>query len=281
MRYQDKVTIVTGGASGIGKAVCAALGKEGATVIVADINGAGAAAVAEAIRTAGGKAESHALDVTRTADLERMIEDVAAAHGRLDYMFNNAGIAVSGELRDLTHADWKLVVDLNLMAVIHGSMAAYRVMSRQGHGHIVNTASAAGLLPSPVLAAYSATKFGVVGFSRGLRAEAADLGVKVSVLCPGFVESNIFEAAINAGATAREVKAQVPFRFISAEDAAQRILAGVARNDAIVIFPGYVHVLRWLDRLAPGLLFQAGLKAVRDFRKVRKEGYREGGRNMV
>ncbi|HYD59609.1 MAG TPA: SDR family oxidoreductase [Noviherbaspirillum sp.] len=281
MDYQDKVAIVTGGASGIGKAVCIALGKEGATVIVADINGAGAAATADAIRSAGGKAESHALDVTPTADLEHMIEEIASVHGKLDYMFNNAGMAVAGELRDVTHADWKLVVDLNLMAVIHGSMAAYHVMIRQGHGHIVNTASAAGLLPSPVLAAYSATKFGVVGFSRGLRAEAADLGVKVTVLCPGFVESNIFEAAINAGATTREMKAQVPFRFVSAEDAARRILDGVARNEGMVVFPGYVRVLRWLDRLAPSLLFQAGLKAVRDFRKVRKEGYREEHRTAA
>ena len=166
MRYQDKVAIITGGASGIGKAVCAALGREGATVAVADVDGPGAAATAESIRAAGGKAESHVLDVTRTADLERLIDDVAAVHGRLDYMFNNAGIAVGGELRDLTPADGKRVVDLNLMAVIHGSMAAYRAMIRQGHGNIVNTASAAGLPPSPILAAYSATKFGVVGFSR-------------------------------------------------------------------------------------------------------------------
>src|SRR5664280_2465562 len=132
-------------------------------------------------------------DVTGAGALSQSVGRFAAEHGGLDFMFNNAGIAVGGEVRDLSLAHWQRVVDVNLMSVIHGVAAAYPLMIEQGRGHIVNTASLSGLVPSPLLVPYSTTKHAVVGLSIGRRVEAADHGVRVSVVCPGVIETPLLD----------------------------------------------------------------------------------------
>jgi NAD(P)-dependent dehydrogenase (short-subunit alcohol dehydrogenase family) len=188
-RFSGATAIVTGGASGIGRALSEALARRGAPVVVADRNADGAAEVARAIVAAGGSARSEALDVTDAAAVERLVDETAREHGRVDLMFNNAGIAIIGEETDVSLDDWRKVVDVNLWGVVHGIRAAYPRMVRQGSGHIVNTASLAGLSPAPFEISYTATKYAVVGLSRALRAEAAAHGVKVSVVCPGFIQN--------------------------------------------------------------------------------------------
>src|SRR5262245_5973087 len=187
--FSGKVAFVTGGASGIGCALCKELVRRGAKVVVADIDKKGAQQVASDLTDH--HAEAVELDVANALPVEETIRNVAAKYGRLDYAFNNAAIAAIGEVRDMAAADWQRLVDVNLLGVIYGSMAAYRIMIEQGSGHIVNISSLTGLIPSPILTAYSTTKWGVMGFSTGLRAEAAGLGVKVSVVCPGLVRTNI------------------------------------------------------------------------------------------
>ena len=144
--FQNQIAIVTGGASGIGRALCEELTRRGAVVAVADINYEGAQAVASAIAANGGRATAALLDVTRAENVERLVEDTVRTHGRLDYMFNNAGIGVAGEVRDLSLDHWRKCIDINLWGVIYGTTVAYAAMLRQGSGHIVNTASAAGLI---------------------------------------------------------------------------------------------------------------------------------------
>ena len=224
MAFNAQVAIVTGGASGIGRALCEELARRGAIVVVADINYAGAQSVAAAI---GGKARAAALDVTNAQDVERLVEDTIRAEGRLDYMFNNAGIGVGGEVRDLSLDDWRTAIDINLWGVIYGTTAAYAAMMRQGSGHIVNTASAAGLVGEPGLIPYSVTKSAVVALSTALRAEAHTFGVRVSVVCPGFVDTAIFENAIGVKIDKDEFLAKLPVRLVSAPDAAHAILRGV------------------------------------------------------
>src|SRR4051812_28103555 len=144
-----RVAIVTGGGSGIGEALCRALAARGDTVIVADIDGASAERVASDIRGVASK-----VDVRDATAVQALVDDTVATHGRLDLIFNNAGIGVGGDILDLTIAHWDRIIDINLRGVVHGVAAAYPVMARQRSGHIVNTASVAGLTPPPYLTPY-------------------------------------------------------------------------------------------------------------------------------
>ena len=146
--FKDRVTFVSGGASGIGRGLCEELGRRGAAVIVADLDHPGAAAVAAGIEQAGGRAEAIRLDVADQDALRAALVAVQNRHGRLDFVFNNAGIATFGEARDQALPAWRKVLEVDLWAVITGSLAAYELMREQGHGHIVNTASLAGLSPA-------------------------------------------------------------------------------------------------------------------------------------
>ena len=142
-----------------------------------------------------GAATAAVVDVRDASGFQKLVDDTAAEHGRLDYLFNNAGIGIAGEERDVSLEDWNTVLDVDLHGVVHGVRAAYALMVKQGHGHIVNTASLAGLLPSPGLVPYAMTKHGVVGLSLSLRAEAAEHGVRVTAVCPGVVDTPILTRA--------------------------------------------------------------------------------------
>ena len=193
MSLENKIAVVTGGGAGIGEALCRELARRGARVVVADINGDDADRVATALTGDGGLAQARRVDVADEQDVKRLVEETAAAHGRLDYLFNNAGIAIGGDARDLTPAQWRRVLDVDLYGVLHGTLAAYPIMVKQGSGHIINTSSATGLLPQPINAPYCTAKHAIVGLSLSLRLEGADLGVKVSAVCPGYVRTSIYQ----------------------------------------------------------------------------------------
>jgi NAD(P)-dependent dehydrogenase (short-subunit alcohol dehydrogenase family) len=246
------VALVTGGTSGIGRALCERLGADGTFVVVTDLNIGEAEKVAAAIRQRGGHAEAALLDVSREAEVVQVVSNVVAAHGRLDYMFNNAAVAIVGELRDGNVAEFRRVVDVNLFGVVHGTMAAYRVMLRQGFGHIVNLSSMTGLMPTPILTAYSTTKWAIIGFSTAVRAEAAGLGVKVSVVCPGLVRTDMGEHNVYWNVRKEDHLATLPWRWMMEPDqAAKAILRGVARNQEIIVFPFSIRVAWWMHRACP------------------------------
>jgi NAD(P)-dependent dehydrogenase (short-subunit alcohol dehydrogenase family) len=266
----DKVAIVTGGGSGIGEAVSRELARRGARVVVADIKGNDAKRVAATITDSGGLATASSVDVSKEQDIRGLVEDTAAAYGRLDYQFNNAGIAIGGDARDLTRSQWRKVLDVNLYGVLFGTLAAYPIMVKQGFGHIVNTSSGAGLVPTPLNAPYCTAKYAVVGLSLSLRLEGADLGVKVSVVCPGYVRTPIFDTAVVVGMP-QELVSRPPGRIkmMDAAEAAQVILGGVARNQAVIAFPRYI---RWAWRAAclfPRLLDRAAPPRVLELRASR------------
>jgi NAD(P)-dependent dehydrogenase (short-subunit alcohol dehydrogenase family) len=269
--FQDKVAIVTGGASGIGRALCQELGQRGAAVIVADINDEGAEQVASAI-TAKRQAEAVHLDVSQEESVQNLIDETASEHGRLDYIFNNAGIGIGGEVRDLNLEDWRTVIDVNLMGVLYGTTIAYKLMVQQGFGHIVNTASLAGLIGYPTNTPYATTKYAVIGLSNSLRLEAAELGVKVSVVCPGYVDTGIYAAAkvMNISQADKEkILSNIPFKLMDVTKAAHAILRGVERNKAIITFPAHARLLWWLYRLHPSLLDPLGSRTVEELRAAR------------
>jgi NAD(P)-dependent dehydrogenase (short-subunit alcohol dehydrogenase family) len=263
-QFKNKVAIVTGGASGIGRALCELLGQRGAIVIVADIHLAEAKQVALSIRKAGGEAGALWLDVSQAQAVQRVIEETVSEYGLLDLMFNNAGIAVSGDMRESSLEEWQKIINVNLLGVVYGTTAAYSVMIEQGFGHIVNTASLAGLVSAPMLTAYSTTKHAVVGLSTSLRAEAADLGVQVSVICPSFVQTPMLEqSAITDHGWAKGLKSKM-LGVISAQKAAQKILKGVERNRAFIIFPFQARFAWWFYRLYPNV---SNSLLIREFRK--------------
>lgn len=252
MGFRGAVAIVTGGASGIGLALCRRLAELGANVVVADIDrDAGAASAA----TVGGTFAY--VDVADRESVHELVRCTVEQHGRIDYLFNNAGIAVVGQVKDTPIEDWYRVFDINVRGVVHGIEAAYPLFIEQGSGHIVNTASIAGLIPCPGLTAYSATKHAVVGMSTGLRAEAAKHGVNVSVVCPGFVRTTIIENARTHGARTPAVD-KIPWE--EPEDVALEILAGVARNKGIIVVTRHGKILTQMYRLMPGSFLWLGRK---------------------
>ena len=268
------IAIVTGGASGIGRAIATALVRRGHTVSVSDINGDGAEAVAEKLNTVGpGKAFATALDVVDADAVAAHFQAVKADHGRLDLVFNNAGIAIGGLAEDLTLEHWNRAIDINLRGVVHGVHAAYPIMLEQGSGHIVNTASAAGLVPMPMGIPYTATKHAVVGLSLGLRAEGAGRGVKVSVICPTFIDTPLLtnvnpglpETSISADVRS-DVKQAQP-KLYTAEKLAIAVLKGVDHNHAVIVAPASARAV-WLGmRLSPAGAVRVAGFAVNRFRK--------------
>jgi NAD(P)-dependent dehydrogenase (short-subunit alcohol dehydrogenase family) len=257
------VAIVTGGGSGIGAALVRALAARGATVVIADINEAAAKSVAAELSGV----TSVTLDVTDAAAVADLVTGVAQEQGRLDFMFNNAGIAVGGIAQELTLAHWDRVIDVNLRGVIHGVHAAYPVMLAQGNGHIVNTASLAGLVPGPMLAPYAAAKHAVVGLTLSLRAESAGSGVRVSAICPGFVDTPLLgrvnpdlpqtSAGSNAAGLARLVG-----KLYHVDPLAQDVLRALARNRALIVAPRSARVAWRMTRYAPGFSMRTISSAV-------------------
>jgi NAD(P)-dependent dehydrogenase (short-subunit alcohol dehydrogenase family) len=264
--YSEKVAVLTGAASGIGRALSEELGRRGAIVVVTDLDEAGARRVAEGIVAAGGRASSAALDVRDASAVRRIMSEAAASHGRLDYLFNNAGFAVVSEIRDVDPESWRRIVEVNLLGVIHGVSAGYPLMVRQGFGHIVNTASLAGLAGLPGATAYATTKYGIVGLSLGLRAEARRYNVRVSVVCPAFIRTNIFDASTYLQSHKEDSLRTVRFKMLEPDDAARRILRGVERDRSVIVFPFYARLLCWLTRLHPALGEAIHRTILRDFR---------------
>lgn len=265
--FRNKVAIVTGGASGIGRAICEALATYGSSTIVADIDFEKARQIAAAISNNGGKASPARVDVTEDRQISNLINETAAAYGRIDYLFNNAGIDIGGEARDLLPEHWSRILEVNLMGVLYGTRAGYAVMVKQGHGHIVNTASLCGIIPTPLQVPYAATKHAVVGLSTTLRTEAAGLGVKVSVFCPGLVRTPLIETSLVVNSSMKEILSIAPLKPMDVHHAVGVLLRGVQRNQAIIVCPLDARISWWLYRLSPTLMDKMLQRAVRDFRQ--------------
>ncbi len=273
-KFNDKVCIVTGAASGIGRALADELVGNGAKVVATDVNTSLLQESAEAIKGQGGAITARELDVTDYEAFKKVVEDVVAKEGRLDYLFNNAGIAMAGEVRDQNIEHWRQVLDVNLNGVIYGTLLAYHQMVRQGSGHIVNIASVEGLIPFPATVSYVASKFAVVGLSEGLWVEGKDLGVNVSVVCPGFIKTPIFDTSPMVGFDRQEfIKAlSVWERFaVTAEVCARVMLKGVAKNKPVITVTPVARIMWWLVRLSPTFMMNFARK---DFNKWRDKARR-------
>ena len=183
--------VVTGGAGGLGRAFCLELARRGGQMVVADIDAAGAAETVALVERAGGKAIATSCDVAKLEQVERLAALADDKLGGCDVVINNAGVAVGGAVGAVPIADWEWIMGINLWGVIYGCHAFVPRLKRQGRGHVINVASAAGLLSAGEMGPYNVTKAGVVALSETLASELRDLGVGVTVLCPTFFRTNI------------------------------------------------------------------------------------------
>jgi NAD(P)-dependent dehydrogenase (short-subunit alcohol dehydrogenase family) len=268
--FSGKVAIVTGAGSGIGKALAEELARRGAHVVINDINAERIKSVSEGIAAAGGAVTASTLDVSNYDAVKKMIEDTLIEHGRIDYLFNNAGIAVGGPAEDFSIEDWRRVIDVNLYGVVHGASVAFPIMVKQGFGHIVNTASIEGLVAFATTPSYVTSKFGVVGLSNVLRIAGADHGVRVSAVCPGYIKTAIFnDSKVIKIDRQKSIDAMNSLGGITPEECATAILRGVERNRAIIVVTAPAKIIWWLNRLSPDFVMW---RMRMDYRKLKKEG---------
>ncbi|MCJ7547428.1 MAG: SDR family oxidoreductase [Deltaproteobacteria bacterium] len=276
--FAGATAVVTGAASGIGRALAGELAKRGCEVVLADLQVALAKEVAAAIRASGGRARAVKLDVTDFPAMKKLVKETVERTGRLDYIFNNAGIVIGGVVDLYSIKDWNKVIDVNLRGVINGIQAAYQIMLAQGFGHIVNTASMAGLMPGPGNTVYTMTKHGVVGLSLSLRGEAALLGVRVSVICPGVIQTPILGGGGRYGKMLVDMSPDQQQRMSEMFERlrpmpphifARKVLDAVAKNRAIIIYPRWWRVFWWINRLSPALgVFLAQRSFQRNLKKL-------------
>jgi NAD(P)-dependent dehydrogenase (short-subunit alcohol dehydrogenase family) len=247
--------IVTGGGSGIGRALVHALTRDGVDVTCVDVDGA-AAALSAGAAPGPGTAVAATVDVTDAAAVQGVVDGVVDRAGRLDLMFNNAGITFGGETEELTLAQWDAIIDVNVRGVVHGVAAAYPVMIRQGYGQIVNTASMGGLMAAGLITSYVMTKHAVVGLSLALRSEAAAKGVGVTVVCPSAVETPILDKGHVGRFNGRDyyLRGQGVRRALDPDALATEVLAAVARNRAMLVTPRAARLAWRVGRLSPSLV---------------------------
>jgi NAD(P)-dependent dehydrogenase (short-subunit alcohol dehydrogenase family) len=266
--FSGKIAIVTGAASGLGRGFATEIGRAGGTVVAADINLAGAE---ETVAAIGERATAHQLDVTDSAAVAKLVEETVGKHGRLDYIFNNAGIGVGGPVEAIPIEDWDAIIDINLKGVAYGSSAAYKQMVKQGHGHIVNTASLAGLTPGPLITPYTTVKFGVVGMCASLRAEARLHNVDVTALCPGFIESGIYAAARTSGGATEEMQRKSIPMMVPLDKGVKKLLDGVVKKKFVVTLPFYAHPLSFFYKMFPRLSINVSSRlAARQLKMIEK-----------
>ncbi len=263
--FDGATAIITGGASGIGRALAEELSNRGCRITIADLQIELAKEVISGIKATGGKTRAVKIDVTDFSAVKQLIQETIKESGRIDFIFNNAGIGIFGFVNHYSIDDWNDIVDTNLRGVINGIQAVYPVMIKQGFGHIVNTASMAGLIPQPGNVGYATTKHAIVGLSISLRAEAANKGVCVSVLCPGFIRTPLLKdgKSVRVLSGLSDEKKQQLCELIEKSHPmppnvfAKKALDLVAKNKAIIVLPTWYKSIWWMNRFFPskGILF--------------------------
>ena len=242
MDLRGKAAVVTGGASGIGRALAIRFAREGANVVVADLDAAGMESVAAEARGLGVKALTVRTDVSELPQVEALATRAFEAFGSVHLLCNNAGVAAWGGLESASHRDWQWVLGVNLWGVIHGVEAFVpRMIARGEPGHIVNTASMAGLVASKGLGVYNTSKYAVVGLSETLAKDLKPYRIGVSVLCPMGVQTRIRESERNRPAALRNERAEggepveLIGRYLASDTVAEMVLAAIRSNELYVI----------------------------------------------
>jgi len=251
--------VVTGAGSGLGRAFCSVLGSRGARVLACDIN-------FDAVKETAARTGAHpaACDVANLDDVNRLADEAERVLGGVDLVINNAGVAVAGRVGEVSLDDWRWIFGVNLWGVIHGCHVFVPRLRRQGSGHVINVASAAGLLSPPLMAPYNVTKAAVIALSETLCGELRDDGVGVTVLCPTFFPTNIHKSA--RGATdpvmTKLVERMVTTGKPSAEEVAAIALDAAAAGELYVTPQADGRWMWRIKRMMPTRFHQLGPKVI-------------------
>lgn len=243
MRFHDKVVIVTGGAGGIGSAICTRFAAEGARVVVTDLRADEAEATAAALRAKGQRARAFAADIGTPEGCRAMVADTMAHEGRIDVLCNNAGINRRGALLALTDDDWRTSFAVNLDAMFYTCHAALPHMIAAGGGAVVNTASQWGLHPAPNHIAYNVTKAAVAAFTQNLARDYAPQKIRVNAVCPGEIHTDMLRAGMKrSGRTKADLDALVPFGRIGEPEEVAALVAFLASDEAAFMCGSLVEI---------------------------------------
>jgi meso-butanediol dehydrogenase / (S,S)-butanediol dehydrogenase / diacetyl reductase len=231
-RLEGRVALVTGAASGIGRATAQLFAEEGAYVYLADVNGAGAEGAAAQMATAGLAARPLAADVSLGQDVTAMFRAVEKLHGRLDVLVNNAGLNVRSDFRHLSDADWARIREVNLDGVVRVARDGFALLKASGRGSLINVASIMAHRGLRQLTAYSATKGAVTALSRGLAVEYAPFGIRVNALCPGFVHTALTARALKNPAIEKALVESTAMRRLGQPEEIARAALFLAGDEA-------------------------------------------------
>lgn len=244
--------VITGAASGIGRALALALAKERCTILLADINEAGLKETSEMVRKSGGTGETFLCDVSRLDDVMRMADHCFTTWGKVDILINNAGVASTGFMGDIPIKDWEWIVSINFWGVVYGCHAFVPRMKKQGSGYIVNVASAAGIISAPEMSPYNATKAAVISISETLKSELAPYHIGVTVLCPTFIKTNLMSTLRFTDDFQRHCSVTgIDNARITPEKVAGMVVDAVKKN-RLYVLPQTVAKLLWMSkRISP------------------------------
>jgi NAD(P)-dependent dehydrogenase (short-subunit alcohol dehydrogenase family) len=242
--FQDRVAVITGAASGIGLAMARALADRGTRLVLADLDEPALARAEQSLSLAGAQVLAVPTDVTRLESVRSLAEAVLQRFGAVHLVCNNAGVMIMGEFTQATHKEWEFTMGVNFWGVVHGVETFVPILVEQrAGGHVLNTASMAGLVGMQWFSVYSASKFAVVGLTEALFRELRPHGIGVSVLCPMIVQTNLLENSLKLRAAYLGEECDIPAvdagalagGTVSAEDVARRALRGIERGDLYIM----------------------------------------------
>lgn len=259
-KFAGKIALVTGAASGLGRALALELAKAGSDVVAVDVNEQELGRTASMVEAAGSRCMARRVDVSSRSQMESLAADVLGDWGRVDILVNNAGVGAGGELKDIPLDDFEWIVGINLMGEVYGTRLFLPQMVERGSGHIVNVSSLSGLVLLPFHIPYTTTKFGINGFSEALWAETRRFGIGVTVVCPGAIRTNIMANTRVSTATAGGEALGGRFKGLldrvgkEPEEVARTVLRGVERGKFLVLTGPEAYLFYYLRRLAPGMM---------------------------
>lgn len=278
MNHERKNAIVTGGASGLGRALCRRLARDGWNIAICDINETCAEETAAIVKKEGGDGFAWRLDVTEPAEWERLRDHLKREWSRIDLLCNNAGVAGAGAVGQFSLDDWRWIMNVNLWNGIYGCHYFIDWMKENpGGAHIINTASLAAVVSAPGMAGYNVTKAGMVSLSETLFAELAPHNIGVTVVCPAFFSTNLLQGGrFVTDELKRFAEAMFKTAKMTADDVADAAIRAMRRKQLYVVVPGEARFQWWFKRLAPSRFIRYVAKMAR--REVSRANTTEAAR---